>query len=56
MESGGNVKERLARLKMVLDNSNSSKFHSEKILQLSTLKEAHAYCKYNFLNGQFSVG
>ena len=33
---------------------NSSVKHSDKIMKLKTLKEAHIYCKMNNLTGQFT--
>lgn len=38
----------------MLDNSCSSKTHTANIMKLTTLKEAHVYCKYNNLLGQFT--
>ena len=42
------------KLKEVLDSSVSMKIHTNKILGLPTLKDAHIYCKYNNLSGQFT--
>lgn len=43
-----------SKLKLILDNSCSNKVHIEKIMKLPTLKDAHIYCKYNNLTGQFT--
>lgn len=40
------------KLKQFLDSSCSNKVHLSKIMNLPTLKEAHMYCKYNYLSGQ----
>ena len=42
------------KLKQLLDSHHSNKFHTEKIMQLPTLKDAHMYCKLNNLSGQFT--
>jgi hypothetical protein len=42
------------KLKQLLDNCNSNRDYVNIILQLPTLKEAHIYCKYNNLSGQFT--
>lgn len=42
------------KLKQLLDSSCSNKIHIETILSLPTLKDAHIYCKYNNLSGQFT--
>jgi hypothetical protein len=39
-------------LKQLLDSSRPTKQHTDNILKLSSLKEAHMYCKYNNLSGQ----
>jgi hypothetical protein len=41
-----------AKLLQLLHSSRPSKFHVENILKLPSLKDAHAYCKYNNLSGQ----
>lgn len=46
--------ETKSKLKQLLDSSRSNKVHTDTIMQLSTLKEAHIYCKYNNLSGQFT--
>jgi hypothetical protein len=46
--------ETKVKLKLLLDSSHSNKVHTENIMRLSTLKEAHMYCKYNNLSGQFT--
>ena len=38
----------------LLDSSSSNKIHTENIMALPTLKDAHIYCKYNNLTGQFT--
>jgi hypothetical protein len=42
------------RLKHLLDSSRSNKIHTDIIMKLPTLKDAHIYCKYNNLSGQIS--
>lgn len=42
------------KLKQLLDSHKSNKFHTEKIMKLPTLKDAHMYCKINNLSGQFT--
>lgn len=42
------------KLKQLLDISCSNKFHTETIMKLPTLKDAHIYCKCNNLSGQFT--
>lgn len=42
------------KLKQYLDNCFSNKIHYNNIMKLPTLKEAHMYCKYNNLSGQFT--
>jgi hypothetical protein len=42
------------KLKQLLDSSHSNKIHTDKIMELPTLKDAHIYCKYNNLSGQFT--
>ena len=42
------------KLKQYLDSSRSNDYHKKIIMELSTLKEAHMYCKYNNLSGQFT--
>ena len=42
------------KLKQLLDSSRSNKIHTETIMALPTLKDAHIYCKYNNLSGQFT--
>ena len=49
-----NRKETKIKLKQILDSSCSNKIHTETIMKLQTLKEAHIYCKYNNLSGQFT--
>jgi hypothetical protein len=46
--------ENKIKLKQFLDSSRSNKTHSDIILELPTLKDAHMYCKYNNLTGQFT--
>lgn len=46
--------ETKVKLKQLLDSCCSNKIHTEKIMNLPTLKEAHIYCKYNNLSGQFT--
>jgi hypothetical protein len=41
------------KLKELLDK-NSNKIHTETIMKLKTLKDAHIYCKINNLSGQFT--
>ncbi len=42
------------KLKQLLDSTRSNKIHTDTIMNLPTLKEAHAYCKYNNMSGQFT--
>jgi len=42
------------KLKQLLDSSRSNRIHTETIMTLPTLKDAHIYCKYNNLSGQFT--
>lgn len=42
------------KLTQLLDSSRSNKVHTEIIMKLPTLKDAHIYCKYNNLSGQFT--
>lgn len=42
------------KLKQLLDSSRSNKIHTETIMTLSSLKDAHIYCKCNNLSGQFT--
>lgn len=42
------------KLKQLLDSSLSNKIHTETIMALPSLKDAHTYCKYNNLSGQFT--
>ena len=42
------------KLKQLLDSSCSNKRHTENIMNLPTLKEAHIYCKFNNMSGQFT--
>jgi hypothetical protein len=49
-----NYIETKIKLKQYLDSSRSNKIHVKNIMKLSTLKEAHIYCKYNNLSGQFT--
>jgi hypothetical protein len=42
------------KLKQLLDSSHSNKIHTETIMALPTLKDAHIYCKNNDLSGQFT--
>jgi len=42
------------KLKQLLDSSRSNKIHTETIMNLPNLKDAHIYCKYNNLSGQFT--
>jgi len=44
----------IRKLKQLLDGSRSNKIHTETIMNLPTLKDAHIYCKYNNLSGQFT--
>ena len=48
------IDETKIKLKQLLDCSHSSKNHTEIIINLPTLKDAHIYCKYNNLSGQFT--
>jgi hypothetical protein len=41
-------------LKHLLDHTQSNKLHVDAIMKLPTLKDAHIYCKYNNLSGQFT--
>jgi hypothetical protein len=41
-------------LKQLLDSTCKNKKHTETIMGLPTLKDAHIYCKYNNLSGQFT--
>jgi hypothetical protein len=47
-------KQTMAKLKNFLDTQRSNKVHIEEIMKLSTLKDAHIYCKCNNLSGQFA--
>jgi len=49
-----NYYESKIKLKQLLDSSCSNKNHTKNILELLTLKEAHIYCKYNNLSGQYT--
>jgi hypothetical protein len=49
-----NKSETKIKLKQLLDSSLSTKLHAETVMQLPTLKDAHMYCKYNNLSGQFT--
>lgn len=42
------------KLKQFLDSLSSNKIHTDTIMKLPTLKDAHIYCKYNNLSGQFT--
>jgi hypothetical protein len=42
------------KLKQKLDSSRANKIHTDTIIKLPTLKDAHIYCKYNNLSGQFT--
>lgn len=42
------------QLMRFLDSCRSNKIHTETIMTLPTLKDAHIYCKYNNLSGQFT--
>lgn len=42
------------KLKQLLDSSRSNKIYTETIMALPSLKDAHIYCKYNNLSGQFT--
>ena len=42
------------KLKQLLDSYRSNKIHTEAIMTLPSLKDAHIYCKYNNLSGQFT--
>jgi hypothetical protein len=42
------------KLKELLDFSYSNKIHNNIIINLPTLKDAHIYCKYNNLSGQYT--
>ena len=48
------VNEIKIKLKQLLDSCRSNKIHTETIMKLPTLKDAHIYCKYNNLSGQFT--
>jgi hypothetical protein len=39
---------------VLLDSFHSNKIHTENIMKLPTLKDAHIYCKCNNLSGQFT--
>jgi hypothetical protein len=41
-------------LKQLLNSSCSNKMHTENVMAQPTLKDAHIYCKYNNLSGQFT--
>ena len=47
------MKDTTVLLRQVLEKSVSNRVHSERIMNLSTLKEAHVYCKIHGLSGQF---
>jgi len=42
------------KLKHLLDSSCSNKLHVENIMKLPSLKDAHMYCKYSNLSGQYT--
>jgi hypothetical protein len=42
------------KLKQFLNNTYVNKIHVDIIMELPTLKDAHIYCKYNNLSGQFT--
>jgi hypothetical protein len=42
------------KLTLLLDSSHSNKIHAENIMKLSTLKDAHIYCKTYNLSGQYT--
>ena len=42
------------KLKQLLNDSSKNKIHKDNIMKLLTLKDAHIYCKYNNLSGQFT--
>jgi hypothetical protein len=48
------AEETKRKLKQFLDSCSSNKVHTEAIMKLHTLKEAHIYCKLNNLSGQFT--
>lgn len=48
------IHETKLKLKHFLDSSCSNKIHIDTIMNLPTLKDAHIYCKYNKLSGQFT--
>jgi len=48
------IEENKIKLKQLLDSSCSNKIHTTKIMNLPSLKEAHMYCKYNYLSGQIT--
>ena len=51
---GLNVEEERTKMKLkqLLDSCSSNKVHTEAIMKLPTLKDAHIYCKLNNLSGQ----
>jgi hypothetical protein len=53
-EHYNNYNETKIKLKQFLDSLHSNKIHVENIMKLETLKDAHIYCKYNNLSGQFT--
>lgn len=54
MQENNNVYETKIKLKQLLDSSCSNKKHIENIMNLPTLKDAHIYCKFNNMSGQFT--
>lgn len=46
--------ENKLKLKLLLECSRTNKIHTNNILTLPTLKDAHIYCKCNKLSGQFT--
>jgi len=46
--------ENKIKLKQLLDSACSNKIHTENIIKLETIKQAHMYCKYNNLTGQYT--
>jgi hypothetical protein len=42
------------KLQLLLNSTCSNKIHTQNIMKLPTLKDAHMYCKYNNLSGQFT--
>ncbi len=54
MQENNNINETKIKLKQLLDSSCSNKKHTENIMNLSTLKDAHIYCKFNNMSGQFT--